>query len=275
MAAPPPAPPPGSISDQDFARFQRLLYQLAGIYLAPSKKVLLVGRLTRRLKARGLSEFGDYFRLVSSGEDPQERQTMVDLLTTNETYFFREPKHFDFLVNEILPARLPGNTFSVWSGACSSGEEPYSLAMILADKLGDNGWKIIGSDISTQVLERARRGHYQMERIDGIPQAYLRRFCLKGVREQEGSFLVNRELRAKVQFMQVNLIEPIPNIGPFDVIFLRNVMIYFDQETKRKVVANMLPRLKPGGYFIVGHSETLNGVTEQLHALRPTIYVKK
>ncbi len=273
-AAGAPQSPLATIGDADFARFQALLYKLAGIYLAPTKKVLLVGRLTRRLKARGLDDFGAYYRLVAGGGDPQELQIMIDLLTTNETYFFREPQHFRYLADEILAKRSAGGSFEVWSAACSSGEEPYTLAMVLADKLGDGSWRVTGSDISTQVLDRARRGHYPMERTDGIPKEYLRRFCLKGVREQAGTLLIARELRNRVNFQQLNLIEPLPAIGPFDVIFLRNVMIYFDLETKRKVVANMLPRLKRGGHFIVGHSETLNGITDALRTVRPTIYIK-
>ena len=267
---------PASISDQDFARFQSLLHKLAGIYLAPSKKVLLVGRLSKRLRALGLDSFADYYRLVASGNDAQELQTMVDLLTTNETYFFREPKHFDFLAEHILPACRPAGSVEVWSAACSSGEEPYTLAMVLAENLGSTPWKITASDISTQVLERARRGHYPLERSRGIPQALLRKYCLKGVREQAGTFLISRELRSRISFMQVNLVEPPPAVGPMDVIFLRNVMIYFDQDTKRKVVANLLTRLKPGGWFIVGHSETLNGIVDAdaLKTVRPTIYRK-
>lgn len=262
------------ISDAEFGRFQTLLHRLAGIYLAPSKKVLLVSRLNRRLKALGFDSFGEYYQYVTDGRDARELQTMIDLLTTNETYFFRENGHFDFLAHECLPAHAPGTPFAVWSAACSSGEEPYTLAMVLAEHFGQRNWRVTASDISTQVLARARQGHYPIERAEGIPPALLKRYCLKGVREQAGTFLISRELRERIDFVQLNLIEPIPTIGPFDVIFLRNVMIYFDQDTKRKVVANMLPRLKPGGHFIVGHSETLNGVTDQLKALRPTIYVK-
>jgi chemotaxis protein methyltransferase CheR len=267
---------PTTISDADFARFQTLLHRLAGIYLAPTKKVLLVGRLSTRLRALNLDSFADYHRLVASGDDALELQTMVDLLTTNETYFFREPKHFEFMTDEILPRHPRGTSFEVWSAACSSGEEPYTLTMVLTDQLGDGPWKVTASDISTRVLDRARSGHYPMERTRGLPPEYLRKYCLKGVREQAGTFLISRELRKRVDFRQVNLVEALPSFGPFDVIFLRNVMIYFDQDTKRKVVANMLPRLKPGGWFIVGHSETLNGIVEanQLKAVRPTIYRK-
>jgi chemotaxis protein methyltransferase CheR len=265
-----------NISDQDFARFQSLLYKIAGIYLAPSKKVLLVGRLAKRLRALGLASFADYYRLVSAPDQGEERQTMVDLLTTNETYFFREPKHFDFLRDHILPHHPRGGSLEVWSAACSSGEEAYTLAMVLAEALGNAPWAVTASDISTQVLARAQSGHYPLERSRGIPPALLKKYCLKGVREQAGTFLICRELRSRVRFMHVNLIEPLPAIGPFDVIFLRNVMIYFDQPTKRKVVENLLSRLKPGGWFIVGHSETLNGIIEPglLTAVRPTIYRK-
>ncbi len=279
-SSPPPATagttPAGStqLSDAEFELFQKLLHKVAGIYLAPTKKVLLVSRLNKRLKAVGCNSFREYYQYVSSGQHPHEQQTMVDLLTTNETYFFREPRHFDFLIDEYLPSRAPGSQLAVWSAACSSGEEPYTLAMVLADHFGKNNWRITASDISTQVLDKARQGHYSLERAGGIPEQMLKRYCLKGVRAQEGSFLISNELRSRVDFTQINLIESTPTIGPFDLIFLRNVMIYFDQETKRKVVSNMLPRLKSGGYFIIGHSETLNGITNQLKALRPTIYVK-
>jgi len=271
--APSPAGVP-QISDAEFALFQGLLHRLAGIYLAPTKKVLLVSRLNKRLKTLGSSSFRDYYQIVSSGRNPQEQQLMIDLLTTNETYFFREPRHFEFLADEYLPSRPPGSTLTVWSAACSSGEEPYTLAMVLAEHFGKNNWRITASDISAQMLDKARQGQYAFERAKGIPAPLLRRYCLKGVREQEGTLLIARELRSRVDFMQINLVDTILSIGPFDLIFLRNVMIYFDQDTKRKVVDNMLPLLKPGGYFIVGHSETLTGITGQLKALRPTIYVK-
>lgn len=262
-----------SITDQEFALFQRLIYRLAGINLADSKKILLVGRLQRRLRERQLGSFGDYYRLVSSGQHPDEQQTMVDLLTTNETYFFREPQHFDFLRDVILPERRGPATFRIWSGASSSGEEAYSMAMVLAEHR-DGPWDVFGSDISLTVLDKARAGLYPAERVAGIPQKYLRKYCLKGVRSQQGNLLVDSALRQNVRFGQVNLTQPISGVGDFDVIFLRNVMIYFDPETKSKVVENMLPNLKPGGYFIVGHSESLNGITNRLQAVKPTIYRK-
>ena len=264
------------ITDQEFALFQRLIYKIAGISLSDSKKVLLVGRLQKRLRHYQLENFNQYYRLLSSDEHPGELQVMVDLLTTNETYFFREPKHFDFLRQHILRGWRGERPFRVWSAASSSGEEAYTIAMVLADTLASKAWEIVGSDISTQVLDKARQGHYPMTRIDGIPRPFLSKFCRKGVRSQEGTFLINAELRARVNFLQVNLTQPVTaDVGLFDVIFLRNVMIYFDNDTKRRVVSHLLPHLRPGGHFIIGHSETLNGIVTSLNQVSPTIYRKE
>ena len=262
-----------SITAAEFAQFQALIYKIAGISLADSKQVLLVGRLTRRLKHHGLSSFSEYYRLLASGRDPDELQLMVDLLTTNETYFFREEKHFEFLEDVILAQHPQGRPFDVWSAACSSGEEVYTLAMVLANRLGIDGpWSVTGSDISLSVLAAAERGLYPMERKRGMPPEYLRRYCLKGVRAQEGSFLISKELRAQVRFMQVNLNKTLEVRQKFHVIFLRNVMIYFDHDTKRQVVERLAQQLHPRGYLIIGHSESLNGITNCVTPLQPTIY---
>jgi chemotaxis protein methyltransferase CheR len=264
-----------TITDQEFGLFQRLIYKIAGISLSDAKKVLLVGRLTRRLSAYGLSTFSEYYRMLASGNHPDEVQTMVDLLTTNETYFFREAKHFDYLRDEIIAKRASATTFRVWSAASSSGEEAYSIAMTLAEALPNSPWEIVGSDISTKVLAKAAAGHYSLARTEGIPPGFLRKYCLKGVRANAGTFLIAPELRSRATFHQINLMHPVDAaIGEFDVVFLRNVMIYFDQETKTKVVHNLLPRIKSGGHLIIGHSETLNGITDRLNAVRPTIYRK-
>ena len=261
------------ITDAEFARFQRLIHEIAGISLADSKKVLLVGRLGKRLRTLGLTSFTQYEHVVSDKKNAQERQVMVDLLTTNETYFFREPAHFDYLRSVILPQHPQNQPLNIWSAAASTGEEIYTLAMVLADCLGVNGdWNILGSDISSRVLEVARRGHYWVDRTRGLPVEYRHKYCLKGVRSQEGSFLVAPELRRHTRFMQVNLNTSLPDIGRFHVIFLRNVMIYFDNATKREVVARLVQKLHPGGYLIVGHSESLNGVSDAVTLVRPTIY---
>lgn len=261
------------ISNAEFAQFQQLIYKIAGISLADTKKVLLVGRLTRRLRHFQLPNFAEYYRLVVGGGAAGEMQTMVDLLTTNETYFFREEAHFEFLTSSIVAHHPAASPFNIWSAASSTGEEIYTLAFVLADALGlEAPWSVTGSDISTAVLATAERGFYWLERTRGLPEAYLRKYCLKGVRSQEGGFMIAPEIKRHTKFMQVNLNRALPALGKFHVIFLRNVMIYFDADTKREVVARVVERLHPGGYLIIGHAESLHGLTEALHCVKPTIY---
>ena len=231
------------------------------------------GRLAKRLQHYQLGSYAEYFRLLASGEVATETQLAIDLLTTNETYFFREQKHFDVLRRHAAASRS-GESFRAWSAACSTGEEAYSIAMVLADCLGTRAWDVVGSDISSRVLDKARIGHYSTERTQNIPQEYLRRFCLRGIGQQEGTLLVDRGLRTRVSFLQVNLNATLPRLGMFDVIFLRNVLIYFSMETKQEVAARVLSLLKSGGYFCVGHSESLNGITDAVKALAPSIYRK-
>ena len=263
-----------SLRDQEFTQFQEMIYRIAGISLSSSKKPLVSGRLAKRLKHYRLSSYGEYFKLLTSGSNPDEMQMAVDLLTTNETYFFREPKHFDFLREKILPAHPHGRPFRVWSAASSTGQEPYSIAMTLAEGLNGKPWEMVASDISTRVLEKARTGHYPIEQARHIHQDYLRRYCLKGVDEQEGTFLINRTLRSPISFMQVNLNTPLPQIGDFDLVFLRNVMIYFDNDTKRQVVLRIMQRMRPGAYLLIGHSESLNGIVGELQMVAPSVYRK-
>lgn len=263
-----------SISDREFTQFQQFIHQVAGIHLSPAKKALICGRLGNRVQQKGLGSFGDYFQHITSGGAQAEMQVAVDLLTTNETYFFREPKHFEQLRRQALEARSGGEPFRVWSAASSSGEEAYSIAMVLADCLDGRPWEVIGSDISTRVLERARTGHYVEARTRNIPPAYLKRFCLKGTGKQAGTVLVERTLRDRVSFVQVNLNETMPKLGSFDAVFLRNVMIYFNNETKRRVVARVLDLLKPGGYFLIGHSESLNDISSAVEQVAPSTYRK-
>lgn len=262
------------LQDGEFQQFRGWLYRTAGISLSPAKKALVAGRLSKRLKYHQLQSYGDYFQLIMSKTPGEEQQIALDLLTTNETYFFREPRHFDFLRSQVLGKPLSGRPFRLWSAASSTGEEPYSLAMTLADCLGSAPWEILASDISSQVLAQARSGHYPLARARHIGKPQLFRYCLKGTGSQEGTFLIERHLRERVHFMQINLNQTLPPIGEFEVIFLRNVMIYFDQPTKQQVVARMLPLLRTGGYFIVSHSESLNGVTDALELISPSIYRK-
>lgn len=264
-----------SISDREFEAFRKFIFQAAGISLSPAKKMLVSGRLAKRVRHHRLPSFQSYFEFISSGQQPGELQTAVDLLTTNETYFFREPQHFEFLKTTIVAAHPPGQTFRIWSAACSSGEEPYTLAMVLAATFNTTPWELVASDISSKVLKQAQAGQYPMERAERIPPAYLKAYCLRGIGACQGTFLIDPTLRQRMQFLSVNLNEPLPKLGQFDVIFLRNVMIYFNPETKKQVVSRLLEVLKPGGYFFVSHSETLHGVTDALTVVQASIYQKR
>jgi chemotaxis protein methyltransferase CheR len=262
------------ITDAELAQFQRFIFDEAGISLSAAKKALVMGRLGKRLSHHHLESFGDYFRLLESGLHPDEVQTAVDLLTTNETYFFREIKHFEFLREQALAARQRGQAFRVWSAASSSGEEAYSIAMVLAESMGSTPWEVVGTDISTRMVHDARRALYAMDRARHVPDDFLRKYCRKGIDQYTGKLLIDRSLRNRVRFVHANLNAPLPEIGRFDVIFLRNVMIYFNNETKQQVVNRVASLLKSDGYFLVGHSESLNDVTQAVRSVAPAIYRK-
>jgi len=262
------------ITDREFSRFQRFIYTKAGITLPDAKKALVSGRLAKRLQQYGFGSYSEYFQLLMSGKAAQETQMAVDLLTTNETSFFREPKHFDLLREVAITARNPTQPLRVWCAASSTGEEAYSIAMVLADCLEGGSWEVVSSDVSQRVLAHARAGHYTAARARNVPRSYLHRFCLKGVGAQDGTVLIDRALRARVRFIQINLNEPLPQLGTFDVIFLRNVMIYFNNDTKREVVARALALLRTGGYLLIGHSEALGDLTAAVKLVAPSIYRK-
>ncbi len=263
-----------SISDREFRKFKAFIFDIAGIDLADSKKTMVSSRLAKRLRHYALDSYSEYIELLDSGRYPQESRILTDILTTNETYFFRESTHFDFLGGLLKGQNIRKQKYRVWSAASSTGQEAYSIAMVLADKLGPSFWEVVATDLSSKVLETARVGHYPMMRTEGIPKEYLRRFCLQGTGEYENTLLIDKALRAKVNFTYANLNEHIPDLGCFDCIFLRNVMIYFNKETKRQVVKRILSKLKPGGYIFIGHSENMKGITDQLEFIRPAIYQK-
>jgi chemotaxis protein methyltransferase CheR len=258
------------LTEQEFRLFQDFIFEQAGITMSACKKHLVSNRLGRRVSHWGLSSFGAYFQLLQ--RTGSELQHAVDLLTTNETYFFREPRHFDLLEQEVRAStRRP---FRVWSAACSSGEEPYSIAMVLAEHAGPGNYEVLGTDISTRVLDRARRGHYAMDRASGIPAPLLKRYCLRGVNEEEGTLLVEPTLRTSVRFQHLNLNAPLPQMGQFDMVFLRNVMIYFSAATKREVVQRIAQTLRPGGLLVIGHSESIKDTGVPLHCVRASVYRK-
>jgi chemotaxis protein methyltransferase CheR len=251
-----------------------LIYKRTGIALTPSKKVMVAARLAKRLQFFQLQTYGQYYQLLMNGKFANELQVFINILTTNETYFFREPQHFIFFRKDILQY-WQGEHFRVWSAASSSGEEAYSLAMVLAETLGYQKWEVLGSDVNTQMLDAARTGLYSMDRLEHMDNALLSKYCLKGVRSQQGYFRVNEKIRNKVRFEQLNLNELIPiTIGLFDVIFLRNVLIYFDMKSKQEIVERLLKCLKPNGYFVISHSESLHQVTDRLVMVSPSIFRK-
>lgn len=263
-----------SLSDLTFRRFSSWMKQQSGVFLSDAKKPLLQQRLHKRLLARQQPSLEAYFRLLSAAEEEAERQTAIDLLTTHETYFFREDQHFEWLRRQFVP-QARGAPCRVWCAAASSGEEVWSLAMVLADCLGpDGGWNVLGSDISLPALDKARNGHYPLTRCARIPPDYLRRFCLKGTGRQAGTLLIGRALRAHVDFRQINLDQPLPAIGRYALIFMRNVLIYFDHETKRRVVERTIEHLGGAGYLVVSHSESLHGLQLPLQLVAPGIYRK-
>jgi len=265
---------PRPISDGEFRSISDWFYHRAGIRLSDQKKALVSGRLAGRLRHHHLTRFSDYFDMLHSGAHPDEPQVAIDLLTTNETSFFREPKHFKFLRDRILPAHTGHSPFRVWSAACSSGEEPYSIGITLASRLGISGWEILASDLSRRVLERAQTAIYPMERAKGLSRADLVAHCLKGKGQFEGTFQVAAHVTGRVRFRQVNLNAALPPLGEFDLIFLRNVMIYFEGATKQQVVDRVVACLRPRGHLMVGHAESLNGLSTPMKLLAPSIYQK-
>ncbi|WP_166365817.1 CheR family methyltransferase [Pseudomonas akapageensis] len=263
-----------SISDQEFGLFQRLFHEQIGLQLTPVKKPLLCGRLAKRLTALGLGSYRDYYNLLVSKSGAEERETAIDLITTHETYFFREPKHFELLQSKIIPSLYANDELRVWSAASSTGEEAYTLAMVLDSFRSPRPWSITATDISRQVLINARRGLYPMTRGERIPEHYLKRYCLRGNGRYAGYFMVESALRERVEFLPGNLTQPCSDLGLFDVILLRNVLIYFDPPTKLLVLRNVLERLKPGGWLMVGHSESLHDTRLPLELVMPSVYRK-
>ena len=273
-----------SVSDSDFSLFQRLIEKEAGIYLAPAKKPLLVGRLSRRLRELGLTKLREYYKRVLA--DPAEQVRMIDYISTNETQFFREPLHFDFLERQVFPrwiaqanARERSRQIRVWSAGCSTGEEPYSIAMTLHHHFPQSsGWRIeiLATDISTRVLERARAGIWPVEKARQIPSHFLKSFMLRGTGSQEGKMKAGPEIQEVVRFDRLNLLEEAayPRSVPFYLIFCRNVLIYFQPETKAQVVHRLLHRLRPDGYLFLGHSESLNHVIAEVRSVVPTVYIQ-
>jgi chemotaxis protein methyltransferase CheR len=255
---------PVTLTSEEFAWFTSFLRRWTGIELRPGKESLVMGRLERRLRHHQLTSYTEYFTLLGRRDEPAETQIAIDLMTTNETYFFREPPHFQ-LLPELLPETAPDSRpVRIWSAASSTGEEAYSIALTLAGCL-------FGTDLSSRVIETARRGLYPIEAASRIPERLLTH-CRRGRGEFEGLFTVSPALRSRVSFRRANLTRTLRDPGQFDVIFLRNIMIYFDAETKRQVLDQLVATLRPGGSLIIGHAESLTGLGTKLRPVRPSVY---
>ncbi len=259
------------LADTTFRNIADLMYQVVGLSFSDHKKALIASRLAPRLQRLGMPSYEAYVSLLRKQEDGDELQHAIDLLTTNETYFFREQKHFDLLAAEF--ARGPRRSASVWSAASSYGDEAYSIAMVLADlqhqgRIHDD-WQVLGTDISERVLQGAKDAVYALDRIREVSPERQKRYLLKGHGDADGLVAVKEEICEHVRFGQLNLTEPIDVPGPFDVIFLRNVLIYFDQPTKRAVCNEVLQHLVPGGLFFIGTAEGRVETSFKLKTLGP------
>ena len=266
-----------TFSDNEFRQIGEIMYEAVGLSYNESKKSLIQSRLAPRIQKLGLGGFADYIALLQDESEAAEFQMAVDLLTTNETYFFREPKHYELLESE-LAARKSKAPLAIWSAASSFGDEAYSTAMLLSDmqtagRIGPD-WSILATDISHRVLLSAKEGVYPQDRLRAVSEERLRRYCLKGEGPAEGQSMVVDKLRARVQFGQLNLCKPFEGLGPFDVIFLRNVLIYFDLPTKADVVDRVLETLKPDGLFFLGTAEGRVQCKTPLRPVQPGAFRK-
>lgn len=261
-----------SFSSADFERVRKLIYEHAGISLSPIKQDMVYSRLARRLRATGKKSFGEYLDGLERGHS-DEWERFVNSLTTNLTSFFREPHHFPIFADHLkkIGARRP---IRIWCCASSTGEEPYSIAMTVMETFGAASQiSILASDLDTNVLATAQQGVYPLERVEKMEPERLRKFFLKGAGTQEGMVSVRPELRRMIEFKRINLLEPNwPVQGPLDVIFCRNVMIYFDKPTQYKILSRFVPLLNSDGLLFAGHSESFLHASDLFRSLGKTVY---
>ena len=271
------------LTDTQFQRFSRLIYEECGINLHDGKKALLRARLAKRIRYGGFSSFKEYYEHVLDGEGAGEIVHLLDSISTNLTYFFREPQHFDFLGNTVVQeiqrerCRAGDRHLRIWSAGCSSGEEPYSLAITVLEALErPEKWKIeiLATDLSTQMLAKAQHGVYPTERIKTIPPEIKRRYFQRGLNAWQGHVRVKPQVRSRITFSRLNLMEPFPFEESFDVIFCRNVMIYFDKPTQEGLVRRFYESLRLNGHLFVGHSESLTSIKHEFRYLMPSVYRK-
>ncbi|MEA3289790.1 MAG: CheR family methyltransferase [Campylobacterota bacterium] len=261
------------LNDKEFLELKKIIYDESGIHTKKDQRKNLEYKLAALLKNHDLRSFKEFHKLLAN--DKAMLQNLINTVTTNETYFFRETKHFDFLKDVILP-NIEYNTFRCWSAASSNGAEAYSIAMHIQSNISTyKNFEVLASDINDHVLKFAKNGIYSIKFSNRIPKKYLQNYCNKGQNEFEGSFKISDKIQDKVKFRHINLMKPIPtDIESFDLIFLRNMIIYFEDRDKKNIVENVLKKLKPGGYLFMGHSESLERITNQVKQISPSIYQK-
>lgn len=276
---------PAAMKNKEFERFSAFIYDKVGIKLPPVKKTMLEARLQKRLKTLAMDSFEAYSNFVFSAEGQRtELVHMIDVVTTNKTDFFREPSHFDYLTKTALPAIMNSHgdclrhPVRIWSAGCSSGEEPYTLAMVLAEfteEHQDFRFAILASDISTRILDTAKTAVYPEDRVDCVAPIFKKKYLLRSKDRSRSVVRICSQLRSLITFRRINFMdEDLGVADKMDVIFCRNVVIYFDKETQQKLMQKFYEQLRPGGYLFLGHSETLNGLDVDFKAVASTVYRK-
>lgn len=272
------ATPEYDYSETEFIRLQQLVRKHCGINLSIEKQDIIYGRLSRRLRALNLNSISDYCNMIENGHT-SELEQFTNALTTNLTAFFREPHHFEYLRESIIPELLQRNAQSrrlrIWSAGCSTGEEPYSIAMTLLDSIPNiENWdvRVLATDLDTSVLAEAVCGIYRCEKIDGLQQQYLKSWFQKGRDNRQGMARVVSKVRKLVSFHRLNLMHDWPMQGPFDIIFCRNVVIYFDKQIQQRLFDRYADIMAPDGYLFIGHSESLYNVSDRFNLIGRTIY---
>ena len=262
----------------EFKRISELMYRMTGVNLTPGKEGLVESRLSSRLRALQLHSFSDYLAHIEQDDSRRELTMLVDLLTTNKTNFFREPEHFDYLRQHVLPQlRVRGGEARFWSAGCSSGEEPYTLAMLLAEEwIGPAAprARILATDLSTRIVEKAMAAEYDETGLSGLDKSRISRHLEPVIGSRGRRYRVRESLRDLVKVGHLNLMDGWPMKGPFDVILCRNVMIYFDAATQERLVSRFHALLAPGGSLLVGHSESLTALSHGFHYVQPATYIK-
>ncbi|MBM3108319.1 protein-glutamate O-methyltransferase CheR [Pseudomonas sp. V1] len=259
-----------ALNERQFLELQSLVERACGVILLPARQAVIAARLARRLRHFQLPGFSQYLHVLAQPDQSAERQQVVELLVPKETYFFREHPHFEFLADWLSKSAAP---VRLWSAACSSGEEAYSLAMIASEAVRSENWSVLGSDISPLMLKLARKGIYDIAQARYFPQGWLQRYCQYGIGATVGRLQVQAALRERVSWRQINLIQPMPDdLGVFDVIFLRNLLSYFSQDDKQLVVQRLLTRLRPGGLLLIGHSENIHGFDLPIRLILPSVF---